>query len=78
MLMAGHLMLRLHVAAPLLGMTTRCLRETLGRPGHGMTVHEKQGQSGTIRYLRADEVAQASGGIDGRLLGETAKTASGR
>ena len=75
MLMDGHRMLRLYEAAPLLGMSTLTLRRHLSCPGHGLTVHERQGQSCTLRYLRADEVARAAGGLDAELLGQAAEAA---
>jgi hypothetical protein len=78
MLVDGLLMLRLHEAAPLMGMTTRALREMLKRPGHGMTVLEREGMDRTIRFLRADEVHAATGGIDGEQLRQMSQAARGR
>jgi hypothetical protein len=78
MLVDGHIMLRLHEAAPLMGMTTRALREMLLCPGHGMTVLEREGMDRTIRFLRADEVHAATGGLDGGLLRQMTQAARGR
>tara|TARA_Y100000310_G_C20588886_1_gene766916 strand:+ start:597 stop:839 length:243 start_codon:yes stop_codon:yes gene_type:complete len=78
MLVDGHNYLPLATAAPMLGMSTRELREQLRRSQHGMTVHEHIGDGGRVRrYLRADEVVAATGGADGKLLRQTAQTARG-
>ena len=67
MLMNGARWLRTNEAAPLLGMTTRQLRDHLKRGDHGMDVHERRHVGRVHRYLRADQVVKAGGGAHARV-----------